>query len=427
MKAKFLLVLALCGFVTTAQAQLKVHSNGNTSLLSTTQALSPLSINFNGNSQYAVAYKGDYNGIYCENTGHSATRDYAGNFIVRCRNNKYSFGLHSDVMADSAGITGKGAYALVGRAGNGLKGFGVLGCATNCTKGAGVFGADYLTYGYIPDNHIYAGYFAGDVRVTDNLTVAGSIQGTLLGPSASSLPAGAVIRQTTRQIPAYTFLSMLNASEYSYTVDSSNDLLSDYSMQWDSSEAKGSTNGDELFGDEKAKPVNIVEQQRLKKSHFALDAEQLQDVLPDLVYETEDGTKVINYMEIIPLLVQSVKELSAKLAALEDGSDARTSRGTVSSVLRPAIAGTSTQATLYQNQPNPFTSQTVIRFSLPEKAPASYIYIFDMQGKMVRQLPVNASMQSVTINGYELQAGIYLYSLVVGGQEVDTKRMILSK
>ena len=50
-----------------------------------------------------------------------------------------------------------------------------------------------------------------------------------------------------------------------------------------------------------------------------------------------------------------------------------------------------------------------------------------MQGKMVKQLPVNASMQSVTINGYELQAGIYLYSLVVGGQEIDTKRMILSK
>jgi hypothetical protein len=69
----------------------------------------------------------------------------------------------------------------------------------------------------------------------------------------------------------------------------------------------------------------------------------------------------------------------------------------------------------------------VIRFSLPENAPASYIYIFDMQGKMVKQLPVNASMQSVTINGYELQAGIYLYSLVVGGQEIDTKRMILSK
>ena len=50
-----------------------------------------------------------------------------------------------------------------------------------------------------------------------------------------------------------------------------------------------------------------------------------------------------------------------------------------------------------------------------------------MTGKMQKQIPVNPSQQSVTINGYELQAGIYLYSLVVGGQEIDTKRMILSK
>jgi hypothetical protein len=46
---------------------------------------------------------------------------------------------------------------------------------------------------------------------------------------------------------------------------------------------------------------------------------------------------------------------------------------------------------------------------------------------MQKQVPVDASMQSITINGYELQAGIYLYSLVVNGQEIDTKRMILSK
>ena len=32
-----------------------------------------------------------------------------------------------------------------------------------------------------------------------------------------------------------------------------------------------------------------------------------------------------------------------------------------------------------------------------------------------------------TINGYELGEGLYLYSLVVNGREIDTKRMFLSK
>ena len=30
-------------------------------------------------------------------------------------------------------------------------------------------------------------------------------------------------------------------------------------------------------------------------------------------------------------------------------------------------------------------------------------------------------------DGYELSAGIYLYSLVINGQEIDTKKMIITK
>ena len=34
---------------------------------------------------------------------------------------------------------------------------------------------------------------------------------------------------------------------------------------------------------------------------------------------------------------------------------------------------------------------------------------------------------SLTIEGYSLEAGIYLYSLIADGQVIDTKRMILTK
>ena len=64
---------------------------------------------------------------------------------------------------------------------------------------------------------------------------------------------------------------------------------------------------------------------------------------------------------------------------------------------------------------------------MPDDAQNAYIYIFDMTGKMLRQIPVDSSMQSVAVNGYELSAGIYLYSLVINGQEIDTKKMIITK
>ena len=84
-------------------------------------------------------------------------------------------------------------------------------------------------------------------------------------------------------------------------------------------------------------------------------------------------------------------------------------------------------ATLAQNTPNPFSERTTIRFTLSENAQNAFIYIFDMSGKMQKQIPVDSSMESVIIEGYELRAGMYIYSLVIGGKEIDTKRMILSK
>ena len=169
---------------------------------------------------------------------------------------------------------------------------------------------------------------------------------------------------------------------------------------------------------------DVIGEQISKKMHYALSADQLEDVFPDLVYTDRNGERSINYVEMVPLLVQCINELNARLSALDGNSAARRESSlSTSADTRVSLVN----ATLYQNTPNPFTAQTEIRFSLPDDAPQAYIYVFDMNGKMQKQLPVDPSQQSVTVNGYELQAGIYLYSLVVGGQEIDTKRMILSK
>jgi hypothetical protein len=80
------------------------------------------------------------------------------------------------------------------------------------------------------------------------------------------------------------------------------------------------------------------------------------------------------------------------------------------------------QATLYQNAPNPFKERTEIRYSLPENANTAEIYVFGMQGKLLKKYPADQS-GAVVIKGSDLKAGIYLYSLIVAGKQVDTKRM----
>ena len=91
-----------------------------------------------------------------------------------------------------------------------------------------------------------------------------------------------------------------------------------------------------------------------------------------------------------------------------------------------SATATNTSA-LYQNTPNPFKDQTVIRYRLADNVKSATICIFDMQGKLLKKYPVSSGSDSLTVNGYELGDGMFLYTLMVNGQEIDTKRMILTK
>ena len=91
------------------------------------------------------------------------------------------------------------------------------------------------------------------------------------------------------------------------------------------------------------------------------------------------------------------------------------------------IIDLNSQNVLYQNSPNPFKEQTTIRFSLANDAQNASICIFDMTGKMLKNLPVSSGDTSVSLNGWEIGEGMFLYTLIVNGKEIDTKRMIITK
>ncbi len=82
---------------------------------------------------------------------------------------------------------------------------------------------------------------------------------------------------------------------------------------------------------------------------------------------------------------------------------------------------------LYQNMPNPFNSTTTIHFHIPENTSASTLYVFSLNGTLIQTFPINATGDgTVSIDGSSLAAGMYVYTLVVDGKIVDSKRMILT-
>ena len=77
-----------------------------------------------------------------------------------------------------------------------------------------------------------------------------------------------------------------------------------------------------------------------------------------------------------------------------------------------------------QNRPNPFTNQTVINYTLPQDAKAT-ISVFDMSGKFIRDYNLASQKGKVTISASEIGKGMFIYSLVSGGEIMVTKKMIV--
>ena len=303
------------------------------------------------------------------------------------------------------------SYGVMGRAGNSTGGYnwGVCGLLAGTLNGAGIYGSSVETdYGdYVPGR--YAGYFRGDVRVT------GSIYGQVLTASATSLRQNvmALSEVSTPNEKVVDKLSLLNAVQYN--LSQPNTRIAPLAM--------GDADTLTVF------PAPTTEElQAYSKAHYGFVAQDLQLVYPDLVYENTQGELSINYIEMVPLLVQSIQELTAEIQKLKSGNQSSVSRSaTIDESVEDNSIG-DIKSELFQNAPNPFKDNTVIKYTIPQNTQNASLLIYDMNGKQINQFVLSQrGMGAVTIEGSQLEAGMYLYSLIVDGTVIDVKRMILTK
>lgn len=161
-------------------------------------------------------------------------------------------------------------------------------------------------------------------------------------------------------------------------------------------------------------------------------AQNVKEVFPQLVHTDNSGYMYVDYIGLIPILVQSINELKAELAAVK--GEKQEEEATPSLMQAPQQAAQSEieaslgAAKLYQNAPNPWSSETVIRYKLPQNVATACIYIYDMQGLQLKSIPAEGRGESrVVLTARDLKAGMYLYALVADGQLIDSKQMILTK
>jgi hypothetical protein len=179
------------------------------------------------------------------------------------------------------------------------------------------------------------------------------------------------------------------------------------------------------------------------KTLIGLIAEDVEPIVPEVVKTFEDGLKGISYGNLVALLIEAIKEQEIHINKLEqtlaEYSNSQNSNKERLNDDNLKIGGQENQERiinselysekpiLYQNVPNPFNVRTKIQYFIPEDSFESSILIFDMQGTLSKTYAlVTKGNSSLEISGGELKPGMYMYTLIYAGKEIDTKKMILT-
>jgi len=208
-----------------------------------------------------------------------------------------------------------------------------------------------------------------------------------------------------------------------------------FNMNFPKTEGEVELSYDELYKIAKVRTPEITPeifkqiQEEKSRKQMGIIAQEVEKIIPEVVRTREDGLKSVAYHEMIGLLIEAIKEQQVQIEELRAEIDNTKISSFRSSSETTGINNTlAVQSKLYQNTPNPFNLNTQIKFYVPENATNAQIFIYDLQGKQIKNtLLTQRGEGTFIISGSELAAGMYLYSLIVDGNEVDTKKMVLTK
>lgn len=154
-----------------------------------------------------------------------------------------------------------------------------------------------------------------------------------------------------------------------------------------------------------------------RERQYGFLAQEVEQVLPEIVRNDSTGDKSVNYLALIPLMVQSVQELysaaadnSAALDQLVNGRPTQSSAG-----INNKIVGCS---------PNPTTGFVTISTQLEETVTEAKIVITGVDGCIVKVLTVSHQAPTVTTDMSLFQQGVYIVSLYINDNQVDYCRLI---
>ncbi len=150
----------------------------------------------------------------------------------------------------------------------------------------------------------------------------------------------------------------------------------------------------------------------------------------DKTNDYSETYKAVSYQMLIPVLTQAIKEQQQEIVTLRDElmqiKEAITKLTNTTNISNPVLEKNNS---LSQNVPNPFSVSTEIPFHLTETVSSAYVYVCDLNGKLIKKYEIDSNVKdgSINISAENLADGMYIYTLVANSKIVDSKRMLVTK
>jgi hypothetical protein len=183
------------------------------------------------------------------------------------------------------------------------------------------------------------------------------------------------------------------------------------------------------------------------KRQYGLIAEEVEEVLPELVYDqkkkaTYDTSgnivtdsvnyKALNYNNLFAIMLKGMQEQQQRINDLEGivnnccNSGARQLNPESSSI--DVELNNAKAIILNQNVPNPFAEQTTITYFIPDGTGKTQIIFYDNTGTILKVVDVQEKGKGqLNVFAADLSSGVYTYSLIADGKLIETKKMVCNK
>lgn len=152
---------------------------------------------------------------------------------------------------------------------------------------------------------------------------------------------------------------------------------------------------------------------------FGLIAQEVQKVLPTLVIESEKGDLAINYIGLIPVLIEAMKEQQIQINELKSQlSDSFKAQN------QDLLQFTNTK--IISVSPNPSSDVISVSLNIDKAVTTANLQVHDINGVLLNNLNLTERNTNIIkmLHKDNIGNGIFIINLVINGKSIDTKKII---